>query len=622
MIVRHFPMKKARLSSFSDLIEYLTNTQNKQERVGKISISNCNSVDPVWAAHEVRATQFQNQRAKGDKTWHMLISFAPGEYPSEEVLKTIEDRIVASIGFKEHQRISVVHHDTDNLHVHIAINKIHPESFNLIEPYKAYKTLANVATELELEFGLQITNHQPCKGRSENLADDMEQHAGIESLMNWMKRHCSAQIDTATSWEEVHSILAQNSLQIRIRANGFVFCDDKGLMVKASSVSRSFSKKNLESRLGEFMPVFSRDEVNSQNVYRYEPLGSQAASSELYARYRQEREQSKTIVTEKLNKLREARIRLIDKTKKRGRIKRTALKLMTISRHEKKYLYQQISKTLQQDIFQIQKNYSRERNRLGEGNKRYTWIDWLKHMAEQGDNDALNLLRYRNRKNKGNYSLSGTAPNISSTDSEWIDSITKEGTEIYKQDKTVIKNDGKEIKITKGASIAGLKKAIEMAQQQYGDCIQVNGSQLFKKIILHIVLQNDISITFADSNMEAQRQKLTLKPEKNHEQPNRCRSNDRRRSDGSNEIIGTIIRKRRGRSNTRAKPDAFSTRQSPPTQSSDSLRKLSQLHLVQFAGRSEMLLQDHAHDKLERKGLQPDNHVRRKISGLRKKTTC
>ncbi|HAU1656528.1 TPA: hypothetical protein JBJ11_08385, partial [Legionella pneumophila] len=37
------------------MIKYITDEQNKQKRVGKISISNCNSVDPSWAVYEVLA---------------------------------------------------------------------------------------------------------------------------------------------------------------------------------------------------------------------------------------------------------------------------------------------------------------------------------------------------------------------------------------------------------------------------------------------------------------------------------------------------------------------------------------------------------------------------------------
>ena len=148
----------------------------------------------------------------------MLISFAPGENPSSETLKAIEERVVSAIGFKEHQRISAVHHDTDNLHIHVAINKINPKTFNMIEPYRAYKVFAEVASIpiLEIEYGLEITNHQSRKGRSENMADDMEQHSGIESLINWMKRHCKVQIESANSWTEVHKILAEHGLMVRI----------------------------------------------------------------------------------------------------------------------------------------------------------------------------------------------------------------------------------------------------------------------------------------------------------------------------------------------------------------------------------------------------------------------
>lgn len=615
MIIRHIPMKSARLSSFSGLVQYLSDEQNKQERVGKISLSNCNSADPLWAVQEVLATQAKNQRAKGDKTYHMLISFAPGEKLSHEALRAIEDRVVSSIGFKEHERISVVHHDTDNLHIHVAINKIHPKTFNMVEPFRAYKTFAEVATKLEIEFALETTNHQTRKGRSENLADDMEQHSGIESLINWMKRHCKSKIDAANSWTAIHSILAEHGLVMRVRANGFVFCNAQGLTTKASSVSRNFSKKNLESRLGVFVPSPFEDNVTSTNVYRYEPLNKKALGSELYARYQHEKAHSKTLLSEKFKQLRAAKAGLIEKAKRRGRIKRTALKLMSISKMGKKYLYQQISKTLMSDIAQVRKNYAKAHSRLINTYQNKTWADWLQQKAQEGDQDALHALRYRNRKNKNNYALSGAGSGFSSVDVAQIDSITKEGTEIYRMDNGVIRDDGKEIKISNGGSIASLKKALEMAQQRYGNCLRVNGSPLFKKIILQIVIQHHIPVTFADFDMETQRQKLILEQEKHHEQSRSNRNNYRRRAPGSHEVVGATARDRRGRT----KPNTFSVKRSSPAESQNSLRNLSQLDVVQFTAGSKVLLQDHAHDKLERQGFQPDNHVRRKVLGLKQK---
>lgn len=616
MIIRHIPMKSARLSSFSSLVKYIVDEQNKQERVGKVRISNCNSIDSTWAIQEVLATQARNQRAKGDKTYHLLISFAPGENPSEDILKAIEERVVSSIGFKEHQRISAIHHDTDNLHIHVAVNKIHPKSFNMIEPYRAYRAFAEVASTLEVEYGLELTNHQTRKSRSENLADDMEQHSGIESLINWMKRHCWENLMSAENWDEFHKILTVHDLEIRVKANGFVFCNKDGLTIKASSVSRGFSKKNLEYHLGAFVPSAYSAHLVGQNIYRYEPLNKQVLGKEIYARYLHERQHGKTLLSEKLKSLREAKARLIDKAKKRGRMKRAALKLLKAPRTQKKYLYKQISKTLLSDIEKIRQHYAKERSNLLDFHKKNTWADWLRYKAQQGDKDALTAMRYRNRKNKTNYTLSGQSSDISISDIGQIDSITKEGTEIYKAGKAVIRNTGKEIKISKGGSIAALKKAIEMAQQRYGNCIQVNGSPLFKKIIIQLTVQNKIPITFAEPGMESQRQKIISQQEKQDEQSRRYGFDNGRRTARSNEVAGTAL----GKENfSRTKPNAISTRQGPPAEGQNSLRDMSQLDMVQFTRRSKVLLSTDAHDHLELERSQPDNHVRRKVSGLNKR---
>ncbi|HAU1321518.1 TPA: relaxase/mobilization nuclease domain-containing protein [Legionella pneumophila] len=615
MIIRHIPMKKTRLSSFSGLVKYLCNQQNKQERVGKVRLSNCNSLDPIWAVQEVLATQAKNQRATGDKTYHMLISFAPGENPSPQVLWEIEDRVALSIGFKEHQRISVVHHDTDNLHIHVAINKIHPQTFNMIEPYRAYKTFAEVASQLEIELGLQITNHQTRKNRSENFADDMEHHSGIESLINWMKRHCKEKIEAARSWKEIHSILAEHGLMIRVKANGFVFCNPQGMTVKVSSISRTFSKNNLESKLGPFVSSYSEGDAPESKVYRYEPLNKKVLGSALYATYKHEKLHNKHIISDKLKNLGEARAKLIEKAKKRGRIKRATLKLMNLSKVQKKFLYSHINKTLLNEIDNIRKNYAKERSRLLYSHQNKTWADWLKQKAQSGDQDALVAMRYRNRKNNHDYTISGADSVFTNLNFGQIDSITKEGTEIYKKDNSVIRDNGKEIIISKGGSIPALKEALEMARQRYGDCISVNGSPLFKKIILQIVIQYQMPITFADLDLENQRQKLNFKQEKSYEQSRSSGQNHRRRTPGSHEAARTATGNRRGST----KPNSFSIRQGSPAKGHNSLRNLSKCALVQLTGGGQVLLQDNAHDQLERQRLKLYNNVRWKVSGLKKK---
>ena len=340
-------------------------------------------------------------------------------------------------------------------------------------------------------------------------------------------------------------------------------------------------------------------------------MNKKVLGSELYANYCYEKQHNKTSVSAKLKILRIAKSKLIEQAKRRARIKRAALKLMKMPKIQKKFLYQQISKSLINDIAQIRKNYSKEHQSLIYARQNKTWVDWLRQKAERGDQEALAALRYRNRKNSSNYSFSGVASNFFSA--EQVDSITKEGTEIYKLDKAVIRNTGNEIKISKGGTTATLKKALEMAKQQYGNCIRVNGTPLFKKVILQIVFQNNMQITFADPDMEDQRKKLILNLETPFEQST-YGLNFGRRPTRSIEIVREGRNPKRNITGT--KPNSFSIRQGPPAESQNSLRDLSELYVVQLTRRSKVLLPNNAPDKLECQRGQSDNNVRRSIFNL------
>ena len=121
--------------------DYVLDTAHEGKKVGTVRVTNCVSEDPAMVVAEIKATQARNTRSKTDKTYHLVISFPPGERPEAGVLRYIEEQLCTSIGFQEHQRISAVHTDTDHLHVHVAINKVHPKSFSNIEPYFDFKRL-------------------------------------------------------------------------------------------------------------------------------------------------------------------------------------------------------------------------------------------------------------------------------------------------------------------------------------------------------------------------------------------------------------------------------------------------------------------------------------------------
>lgn len=254
MIAKHIPMRSSNKSDFSGLVRYLTDTQSKEHRLGQVRLTNCDADSIRDAICEVLATQQTNTRAKGDKTYHLIISFRAGEQVNSDVLSKIEERICESLGFGEHQRISAVHNDTDNLHVHVAINKIHPSRHTIHEPYYSHRTLAEQCERLEKAFGLQQDNHIPNQNRSAARAADMERHSGIESLIGWIKRECINEIKAAQTWSELHATLCQNGLTLSAKGYGLVISSGTGVTIKASTLDRNLSKPKLESRFGAFQP--------------------------------------------------------------------------------------------------------------------------------------------------------------------------------------------------------------------------------------------------------------------------------------------------------------------------------------------------------------------------------
>ncbi|WP_426107450.1 TraI/MobA(P) family conjugative relaxase [Massilia sp. TSP1-1-2] len=643
MLAKHVPMESAKKSDFGELIEYMTDPQDKNERVGTVTVTNCQSDRAEIAMLEVFNTQIQNKRSGADKTYHLIVSFRPGEQPELDVLKAIEERICAGLGFVEHQRISAVHHDTDNVHMHIAINKIHPTRYTINEPFNAYHTLAQLCEKLEVEFGLEKDNHTPTKGRGENRAADMERHSDVESLLGWIKRECQEQIHAAQSWSALHEIMRDHGLEIREHANGLIISAENGISVKASSVHREFSKKNLEGRLGSF-PKSQAAKNAPKKSYEKKPMCSKVNTVELHARYKHSQQSAMSIRESEWAKAVVKKNRLIEDAKRAGRLKRAAIKISGAPGIGKKVMYAAVSKTLRDDIAAINKEYKKERQDIYEKYQRMVWADWLRKEAMAGDQEALEALRSRPASTglKGN-TVAGKGARQTGATPFRHDSITKRGTIIYKVGASAVRDDGDKLNVSRGADDAALLAALRMAAERYGDIITVNGDAAFKEGIARAAAAANLPISFDDAALEARRQQLTkthtTKESKNgtYSGPNKSQVGGRQDSGryGSDGQVARSAAARSAASVARAghaagpgrpghadsiKPDTGKAGQRPSPQARNAVRGLPELGVVHVAERGEMLLPRHVPGGVEQQGAKPNNRVRRDIrrpGGLR-----
>ena len=509
MIVKHVPMRSLGKSNFGELVSYITNPQSKEHRLGQVLITNCEAATLPAAIEEVMATQYINTRAKGDKTYHLIVSFRAGEEPTSETLNAIEDRIANELGYGEHQRVSAVHQDTDNLHIHLAINKIHPARNTMHEPFQAYRTLAKLCEVMERDYQLQIDNHQPRRSVSEGRAADMEHHSGIESLMGWIKRECLEEMRAARGWQALHQVMQHHGLELRERGNGLVVVARDGTAVKASSLSRAFSKPSLEAQFGQFEASLNQQgHTKPQQSYQKSPIRMRMDTTALYARYQAEQKYCAGVRAEVMQQSRRKKDRAIDDAKRANKLRRSIIDSIDGREISKKLMYFQASASLLSKLDAIHKEYAKERKKLYQDFRQRTWADWLKSEAMKGNAEALLALRAREAaKGLQGHTLTGKGQ-VQLRPVPEIDNVTKKGTIIYRAGKTAVRDDGNKLEVSNESDYQGLKVALHIASEKYGSCITVTGNAAFKSQIVQAAVEGGISVTFSDPILEQQRQVL------------------------------------------------------------------------------------------------------------------
>ena len=510
MIAKHIPINTVKKSNFAGLVNYIVDAQQQSERIGTIRATNCHSdrVDAVIA--EVLNTQLMNKRAVSDKTYHLVISFRSEDQPAEEVMAAVENKLCDGLGFNEHQRLSVVHHDTDHLHIHVAINKIHPVRLTIHNPHYDYKVIGELCGKLEQEYGLTPDNHEVKQRGAQSPASDIEFKACESSLIGWIKQECLDQIKAADNWADLHQILKEYSLELRERGNGLVLVSGNGVAVKASSVDRALSKKRLTEKLGTFVPAGSGQATSrlQRKEYQKRPIQGKINTTVLYTKYIDQQKEAAFQRADQWNSARNKKNRAVQSTKRQAKLKRVVIKNLQNAGLGKKILYRAVHQTLFKQIQQINQKYRDEYQAIKANHCKIGWLDWLRLEARGGDSEALAILRKRAAWSNAGNAIYGNQRHQHFIDVGVVESVTKNGTAIYRIGSTTLRDDGKRIIVPAKTSSDALHDVLHFAVQQYGNKLAINGSAAFRDQITQAAVASSLNITFDDDGLEQRRQAL------------------------------------------------------------------------------------------------------------------
>lgn len=349
---------------------------------------------------EIEATQGINTRCQGGKTYHLLISFRPEDEAllNQESMRGIEAAFAEALGFSDHQRVCGVHKNTNNMHLHVSYNMIHPELFTKREPFRDFYKLSEVCREMEKKYGLVVDNGisqgQEASAQIEQKAASMEAHSGEQSFQSFVLEHKDdilKKLGTAGNWAEAHAALSEFGMTIKPHGNGLVVVSGTGKgSIKASTIDRSLSKKRLTDRLGEYSG--SKKTVAPTKQYDRQPVQPPSGErTKLYRQYKELIEQRKALLamvshqsTTVLLSVKEIHGKQRNIIEKRILPRKTKSKLRQTVRIEERLA--------------LEKNRAAGQARLQEAKKQYPFHNWngyLKWQAQQGNETALNVLRSR-----------------------------------------------------------------------------------------------------------------------------------------------------------------------------------------------------------------------------------
>ena len=262
-----------------------------------------------WALHENRLAYAEDVagvldrtadacrlrgRFHGNPVYHVAINWQEGERPTASQAERACRHVMQSLGYSDHQAAWAIHRDTDIDHVHLVINRVHPETLRAVSPpfKKDYLILDRCMRELELEFGHQRANgpfitldsdagpqivrmsraerrergllKEHGKPRLTRGAAAAEHRLGDASFQTWVAGAPARDLRQAlgspgSTWAHVHEALARHGVTMQAKGSGLVVTtrlpDGRVLAGKASQLGRWASKAELEERLGAFVPI-------------------------------------------------------------------------------------------------------------------------------------------------------------------------------------------------------------------------------------------------------------------------------------------------------------------------------------------------------------------------------
>ena len=267
--IKNTKAEKPKVWQIGDLVDYIRypHNRNPQEKIeyagGRGFLSATHTGQKMEMIALARESAHSNMPVQ-----HWMFSWQESEQPTREQVEELVDVFLERMGLTGHQTVYGLHYDTDNYHLHIAVNRMNPDSGKVVQPHRgfdireAHKIVAFIEHKqgwageenfmyAVLEDGELVRRRTAREIKPRQAALDFEHATGEKSAQRIAQERGHGIIKNAKSWAELHEKLAGVGLRFEKKGSGAIIFVGE-IAVKASSVDRAFSMGKLCKRLGEF----------------------------------------------------------------------------------------------------------------------------------------------------------------------------------------------------------------------------------------------------------------------------------------------------------------------------------------------------------------------------------
>jgi hypothetical protein len=273
-------------------------------------------------AGAMNATALLSRRFKGNPVYHLSLNWLDDEHPDRTQVEQAVAHVMQALGMETCEAVWAMHRDTDNDHVHLVVNRIHPEKGIVAGPPRFdYLLIDRAMREIELMQGWEhapgphvveygktgmpqivrlsraerkarglLHDRSPAESRfhpsnpdvrpEDGVAPAISQRAfraarnqGVVSFQEWVSGEPARALASllqhpGASWGSMHSLMADYGLTLQPKGSGMVVTTrlgDRVLAAKASQLGRFASRSALESRLGVYEPS---THAESSTIYK------------------------------------------------------------------------------------------------------------------------------------------------------------------------------------------------------------------------------------------------------------------------------------------------------------------------------------------------------------------